>query len=555
MNTRETDNRDWPEGLAGAALEGVLIALLALFLASTRLLQPDVWIDDAFIHFRNARNFAEGLGLVFNPGERLIGSTSPVFVLLLGLIGRGSGMEIPLVAQVLNLVFDGGSAGLCLLLLARTGLPRLFRYAIVFVVFSEPLGMLYSTAGMEMSLFILASLAIVASADRGWWWIAGLGLGVLGWIRPEGVTVGLALVLALALAREPAAALKTTGLTVLIALLAGGALFLYYGTVFPQSLVAKATATWFPVQEQSDAWLFFQYLARLGPLPAVVTGAIDSEEQSAQYLRAIFAAIQVGLMIVGGVWWFRRRPVAGAALPVFAALYFVFYAVTNPKLFEWYYVPLGFTASLLAGVGAWAIVERVIRFAVDHGETQARSAPVWAAVAAVGVAFVLMLAHSNVAARSSYFVSEGRFERHTFRMLPRSPLDRLNLYAEAARAMERWRGAVPEAVASTPEIGVFAWFYRGRVLDPYALVSPEALDVLDPAGQEQLGGEMKDYHPVNVYVLKQPEFVMTSELFLPRVPEALKAAYTEVRPENVPFLRFFVRSDVLPRVMEKAGGG
>lgn len=553
MNPPEANIRDWPEGPAGAALEGLLLAALALFLACTRLLQPEVWIDDAFIHFRNARNFAEGLGLVFNPGERLIGSTSPVFVFLLGGVGRASGIGIPVVAQGLNFVLDAGSAGLCLLMLAHAGVPRFFRYAIVFTVFSEPLGMLYSTAGMEMSLFVFAALAIVASADRGWWWAAGLGLGILGWIRPEGVTLGLALVAAMALAREPAAALKTVGVTAVTAMLIGGVLFLYYGTVLPQSLIAKATATWFPVQEQTDAWLFFRFLARLGPLPAVITGAIHSEEQSAGVLRVIFAALQAGLMILGGVGWFRRRPVAGAALLGFAVLYFAFYAVTNPKLFEWYYVPLGFTATLLAGVGWWIVFERVIRFAVDHGETQARSAPVWAAIAAVGMAFVLMLAHSNVAADSARFVGEGRFERHAFRMLPRSPLDRLNLYAEAGRVMERWREAVPDAVASTPEIGVFAWYYRGRVLDPYALVSPESLEVLRPEGLAVLDEETEDYHPVNVYVLKQPEFVMTSELFLPRVPAALKAAYVEVRPESVPFLRFFVRRDVLPRVMEKAG--
>lgn len=549
MSERETTIPDRPTGLAGAALEGVLLALLGMFLAWTRLAQPEVWIDDAFIHFRNARNFAEGLGLVFNPGERVIGSTSPVYVFVLGLASRLTGFEVPGVATVVNLMADAGTAGLCLWLLSSAGMPRVFRYAVVFTVFSEPLGMLYSVAGMEMSLFLVAATAIVASSDRGWWWPAGLMLGALGWIRPEGVTVGLAVIVGLALARRPGEAMKTAGVAAAVALAVGSALFLYYGSVVPQSVIAKASAApWFPTEGRQDAWLFFQYLARLGPLPAVVTGAIGSEEGGAGIARIIFGALQAGLMVLGGVWWFRRRPVAGAALLGFAALYFLFYAVTNPRLFQWYYVPLGFLGTLLAGAGWWAMVERVIRFAVDHGEMRAASAPVWGAVAGVALAGVVMLGHSNVAAGSARFVGVGRWERYAFRMLPQSPIDRLTLYEHAAKIMEEWRETAPEGVAATPEIGVFGWWYRGTVLDPYGLVSPEALDVLEPEAQAKLTEELRAYHPMNVYLIEEPEFIMTAEMFLPYVPEEMAEKYVEVKRGEIPVIRFFVRRDVAEKV-------
>jgi len=46
-------------------------------------------LDDAFITFRYGQNLALGHGMVFNPGERLMGSTSPVEVLL-------SALKLPL---------------------------------------------------------------------------------------------------------------------------------------------------------------------------------------------------------------------------------------------------------------------------------------------------------------------------------------------------------------------------------------------------------------------------------------------------------------------------
>src|SRR5437762_4060818 len=41
-------------------------------------------VDDAYISYRYARNFARGLGLVYNPGERIEGYTNFLWTLLIG---------------------------------------------------------------------------------------------------------------------------------------------------------------------------------------------------------------------------------------------------------------------------------------------------------------------------------------------------------------------------------------------------------------------------------------------------------------------------------------
>src|SRR5712691_3102100 len=57
--------------------------------------------DDAFISFRYAENLSAGNGLVFNPGERVEGYTSFLWVALLA-IGNRIGFDTVVLARLLS---------------------------------------------------------------------------------------------------------------------------------------------------------------------------------------------------------------------------------------------------------------------------------------------------------------------------------------------------------------------------------------------------------------------------------------------------------------------
>jgi len=91
---------------------GFLLAVIGLA-AHSAVIQP--WtLDDAFISFRYADHFAQGMGLVYNEGGRVEGYTTFLWVLLLG-VGRLLGLEIVALSKVLGTLFALGS----LLLLAH----------------------------------------------------------------------------------------------------------------------------------------------------------------------------------------------------------------------------------------------------------------------------------------------------------------------------------------------------------------------------------------------------------------------------------------------------
>ena len=74
--------------------------------------------DDPFITFRYAENLARGLGFVYNPGERVLSTTTPLFALLLAILSH-SGLDLPHLANLIG-ALSLALGGLALWDLART---------------------------------------------------------------------------------------------------------------------------------------------------------------------------------------------------------------------------------------------------------------------------------------------------------------------------------------------------------------------------------------------------------------------------------------------------
>jgi len=91
------------------------IGLILLALAA-RIIPGPRTIDDSFITFRYARNLLNGEGFVYNSGQRVMGTTTPLYTFLmagLGLLTGGPEANFPALALGLNAAAD---ALTCLLL-------------------------------------------------------------------------------------------------------------------------------------------------------------------------------------------------------------------------------------------------------------------------------------------------------------------------------------------------------------------------------------------------------------------------------------------------------
>jgi hypothetical protein len=189
----------WPELLIGVT------ALGARWVPAPRT------IDDAFITFRYARNLLAGHGFVFNLGERVLGTTTPLYTLLLaGLAGVTRSVDYPWLALLVNSVADLLA---CLLLVGlgrRLTGSRAVGLALGGLWAIAPMSVTFAVGGMETSLFVLLLVATaVAYLDRRTRLAAALAaLALL--TRPDGalLVVPLALDLCLRRLRTPHPSLR-----------------------------------------------------------------------------------------------------------------------------------------------------------------------------------------------------------------------------------------------------------------------------------------------------------------------------------------------------------
>ncbi len=176
-----------------AARVTAAVTLVAILALPVQVLALHTLQDDPFISFRYAHNLATGLGPVFNPGQRVEGYTSPLWVFLLAGLAV-LGLPIPATAWVLCFV--------CALLTVAL-LPRLTRTLGLRTYGLDALLLALNTSyavwagsSMELAPFgLLLVLAAWAFLGRRPPLSTGFLFALLTLLRPEGALfAGVALV-------------------------------------------------------------------------------------------------------------------------------------------------------------------------------------------------------------------------------------------------------------------------------------------------------------------------------------------------------------------------
>lgn len=286
-----------------------VIAACGLLLAQVALYLPDT-VDDSFITFRYARNWAQGLGPVYEAGVRVEGFTSFLWTALLALSVR-LGADIEWASKGL-----GVACALATLVgvsrLARVMAPegRAAGFAPLLLAMS-PLFAAWSVAGMEAPLFamILAWAAV---------WFAeearqpdalprsAVMFGVLVLARPEGGLFAMIAAAVSALGRRdpgtPRRIARWLATFAAIALPYWVARWAWFGDFFPNTFYAKTGHAGAIVD---NIVLLSDFLADSGSLLVflALTGAwtADRESRGARFGLISIAAFFAYVLVVGDI--------------------------------------------------------------------------------------------------------------------------------------------------------------------------------------------------------------------------------------------------------------
>jgi len=313
----------------------VPLALLILTRVLFMLAQPFA-SEDAYISFRYARHLVDGLGLTYNPGEKVMGFTSLPWTLWCAL-GLGLHISPVLWTQASSMLADAASLVMMAGLLNRRRGPAAgWAFAVFFSAW--PLFAASAASGLESNAFFLLMVASALLIEHRSRW-AGATLGVLAVLRPEGL---LAAAIMACWADRRARILSGA-----IALGTIGGLWAYYGSPIPQSVIAKSALYGTPGPWAGRHWWDWLFPAPLGRYPTSTEG-----------LQLVPIAILFAASIVQGArdLWARRWPaimlVTASGLGIWLA-----YGVLGVAYFWWYMVVPVATLGVLASVGLPGVVK------------------------------------------------------------------------------------------------------------------------------------------------------------------------------------------------------
>jgi hypothetical protein len=338
----------------------LLLAGYALLVTGAVYLLLSHWVyDDPFITYRYARNLADGLGFVYNAGQSVLSTTTPLFTLVLAAIaalGKATfySADFPRTA---NLIGAASLAVGALLLwdLARSWKSPIVGWAALLLYPTQPL--ILPTLSSETPLYLALCIGAFASYARQNFLLAGLIAGLATLARPDGVLVavilGIHYIVSGGLTRRP---FPWTGAALFLIITAGWYFYAWatFGTPFPATLAAK---------QQQGTMLISQRFA---------AGFLDLLKS---YSRQWIYWVQAILAIIGFGWMALRERVW---LPFLAwgGLYFCAYTFLGVSRAFWYYAPLAPGFIVLVGLGTTAAASLL----PAHQKNRYQHAPIYLAV-------------------------------------------------------------------------------------------------------------------------------------------------------------------------------
>ncbi len=429
-----------------------MIALIAL---AARLLPQPRTIDDAFITFRYSRNLVEGQGFVYNPGVHTLGTTTPLYTLLMAAIGALSGSNLyPWFALYVNALADALNAVLLAYLAFRLS-RRLVTSGIIGLAWAlHPMSVTFAIGGMETSVSILWMLAATAAyvARRERWMAVFAALGVLTrvdallWVAP---LFAHQLITHWRVVPEGAAwsrRLPWRSWAIFALILAPWYLFswAYFGTLLSNSLHAKRLAYSVPPLQaltrlfQASATPFLEY-DTFG-IPSIAVGIV----------------LYPALGTIGLLYTSRRVPRLIPFL-LYPGLYVLAFSTANPLIFRWYLAPPLPAYLLAVGVGTTALVYALT--------AQLKRPHLLTTIALViGGVWVGMLLHAWTL----------HPDHGPDRPAPKMAWHKIELnYQRVGERLRDEYGVTEHTLVAAGDIGAVGYYSRATILDTVGLVTPE----------------------------------------------------------------------------------
>lgn len=313
----------------------LIVALVAKI--SIPLLTP---VDDSYITMRFAENVSRGLGIVYNEGQRVEGTTSIGFMALLAFFGLIGIRRLDIIAMLIGVLAFIATVVLAWRFISRQhkgplGRPEAFTLAFLCGSLSI---WVWTWSGMETPLLILAYLGAFLihlheqERERGFPWASALVTVGAGMLHPDGILIAAPLFLSWLIPFNRRRAVRGFFYGFLSTILFGvfwAARWAYFGFPMPNTYYAKMSNAGFGLIRLGIIYFLVFYIATLVPFFATVFG-IELRKHWRTWPRWIWlafgmaAANTAGVVSMGGDFYpFHRFMMP--SLPLITLVFWKFY--------------------------------------------------------------------------------------------------------------------------------------------------------------------------------------------------------------------------------------
>lgn len=387
----------------------------------------DYGYDDPFITYRYARNLIEGRGFVYNVGLRVQSTTTPLYTLLLTLLGH-VWSDLPRLSNLLSAVSLETGALFLYLLSQRLGQPAAGAGAALLFGLSP---LLLSTFGAETCFYTMLGLGAFYFYATDCFNLAALFAALMTLTRADGILVAVALGLHYLIARRqiPWRQILLYGLTIAPWYLYAWA---FFGSPFPTTLFTKQQQATMLISDSFGQGLL-KLLHNYGKVPLY-------------RLYALF-------IILGAGWVASARAWKWGPLLLWTGLYLLAYVILGVSRYFWYYGPLAPAVALLASLGLVAF----LRWAARRWHL---ARPYTPALLILGL--LLLLAPQ---AKSTVYRLQHSDQREVF-------------YKKTGE----WLAAntPPGATVGALEVGIIGYYARRPIIGFAGLIQPEVAKRMTP---------------------------------------------------------------------------
>ncbi|MBI2165506.1 MAG: glycosyltransferase family 39 protein [Chloroflexi bacterium] len=492
-----------PPGQEKTAILRALLLLVVLLSVLFRLLYVFYagfsW-EDAFIHFRIAENLANGIGFVYNPGERVLVSSAPFWTLLISVF-PAVGLSVEGGSKLVSILAEVGT----ILLLAYLARRYVGPWAGVFAAAIYGLNwsvVYWSTSGMETALFTFVTLlGVYLYVNKRYVWMA-VACGLMMWVRPEGALMTILLLLLTLKGLGIREALKHGAIAVAVVTPWVVFAWAYFGSPVPNSLTAKAV-----IYGGTAGSFMRNYL--------IIRNSFIGDP--VRDLATLIALTGLAVAVL-------RRAGPVLLLTAWMVLWYFAYWLSQTALFQWYLIPPYSVYGILAGIG--------LAFIASIATSWARIPSSLTEIGKAAGALMLVLLLVALIVRERHNVQKNKEAELNIRVYISEWIDKHTQDNEAI-AIEG--------------IGVVGYMTDRYILDLAGLASPQVL----PYWERQTVPWWKNAD-VLVDILKdlRPPYYVRQSVVTPLSPQAREWLFQNYRPLAIATRNGVVEAQGQPKLFQ-----